>query len=87
MTERTDERRRAWLILGHIQRVQTVLSNLGLPVMLIEPALMVAVEKIAIGDPQPDPGPVLDAAAAILDAHIAARQALLADPLANRTVH
>jgi hypothetical protein len=85
MTDRT--RRRAWLILGHIQRTQLVLSNLGMTGMLIEPALIVAVQRIANGEAQPDAWPVLDAAAAILDLHILAKQALLPDPLANQTVH
>ena len=44
-------------------------------------------EKIANGEPQSGAWPLLDAAAAILDAHIVAKQALLPDPHATDAIH
>jgi hypothetical protein len=76
-------RRRAWTILRQRQRIELALADVGLPHMVIEPALIAAEEVIALGDPQPDFWAVLDATKAIIDAHICARKALRPDPTAD----
>jgi hypothetical protein len=89
MTDRTPAaiRKRAWALLRHKARSALAFDVVGLSPMLIEPGLVTAIEKIANDEPQADPRALLDAAAAILDLHISARQVMRPDPSASGTIH